>query len=148
MYNNPGKKIKGIANFFGMLGVCASIVWGGTLIINTDKTITGILIIVLGSLSSWFSFLLLYSYGQLIENSDKTVELLKNRLYGFAPTTVDDTSTHSKNEWECKKCGALVIGDYDFCPYCKLLDEENSEEVQLKKTIGQKFTDLMFEPDD
>lgn len=147
MFNNPGGKIKSIANFLCALCISASIIAGGTIIINTNnraQIFMGIAIIVLGSIVSWISFLLMYAFGQLVENSDRTVEFYKNRSYDFTPTTADNTSIKFKAEWKCEKCGALVSAEYDNCPYC----HEDTEQTQTPKNLRQKLTDLMFEPVD
>lgn len=75
MFDNPGNKIKGCAKVFATIGICASIIWGISLINNdfnnVEKTMSliGIGIIVVGTLASWFFSLLLYGFGELVENS-------------------------------------------------------------------------------
>ncbi len=75
IFSNIGGKIKGFAELLTWLGILGSIFSGLWIMsIDDDFIIPGILVIVLGSLVSWISHLLLYGFGQLIENSDKLVE--------------------------------------------------------------------------
>ena len=39
----------------------------------------GFLVMIFGSLASWVSSFFIYGFGQLVENSDKTVALLKKQ---------------------------------------------------------------------
>ena len=80
LYNNVGGKIKGLVSFFTWLGIIASIIAGIVIMfIDEQMILVGVLVILLGSLGSWLSGLLLYGYGQLIENSDKLVKAMKNK---------------------------------------------------------------------
>ncbi len=91
MYTNIGAKIKGLAKFVCFLGIAAALVAGIGLM--TTQSIgyreispgvysqggsvpAGLLVMVLGSIGSWLGSLVLYGFGQLIENSD----LIRDRL--------------------------------------------------------------------
>lgn len=82
MFSNIGSKIKAVAVAISVLGIAASVIYGGV-VAYKEQTLYGVLIIILGSLGSWLSCLTLYGFGQLVENSDKIVGKL-NR------TSVDD----------------------------------------------------------
>ena len=83
MFDNIGKKIKGVAGFVFILGSVASVVYGlGTMMSLSffsssygSGILLGILIIGVGILLSWLSVLLIYGFGELIE---KTTEIAKN----------------------------------------------------------------------
>ena len=75
MFNNIGRKIKTVAVVGSVLGIFVSVVAGIALVVQDEDTVlSGILVIVLGSLSSWLGAFFTYGFGQLIENSDILVE--------------------------------------------------------------------------
>ena len=65
MFDNIGRKIKSLASVITWFGMIASVITG------LQNMPAGILIIILGCLASWTCGLLLYGFGQLIENTDK-----------------------------------------------------------------------------
>ncbi len=83
MYNQIGKKIKGLAVFFCIIGVFFQVILGLLVIFmggSALKTvgfesafasvgciIAGIFVIVIGSIVTWISTWLLYGYGELID---------------------------------------------------------------------------------
>lgn len=75
MFSHIGGKIKTWAVILSILGIAASVIYGG--VVATKDVLAGVLIIVFGSLGSWVSSFLLYGFGQLVENSDKIVEKLE-----------------------------------------------------------------------
>ena len=111
MYNNIGRKIKILARIICIIGIIISIILGllvlpyieyieyyikidSLALIKeklTESLIECIKIIVLGSLISWISSFCLYGFGQLIENSDKAVELLSKN------NTINKTNEHVNN---------------------------------------------------
>lgn len=92
MFNNIGGKIKGLAKFMCWLGIIVSVIAGIILIISarhsdgyysytdTNMVITGILVIVMGSILSWIGSFVLYGFGELVDNSSKLVELKSNEI--------------------------------------------------------------------
>ena len=78
MFGNIGGKIKSLAQVITWLGIIVSVIWG-VVLMSTDEAFipAGLIIALLGSLISWISSFVLYSFGQLIENTDKLVELSK-----------------------------------------------------------------------
>ncbi len=99
MFSNIGRKIKGLAKFLCWFGIILSVVFGFLIIFNTvnlsfndnygsyyrnaasavnaASVIAGLLVMGIGSVCSWLSSLVLYGFGQLVENSDD----IKQRLY-------------------------------------------------------------------
>ncbi|MBR6806863.1 MAG: SHOCT domain-containing protein [Clostridia bacterium] len=85
MYNNIGGKIKGLAVFLAWVGIILSILSGIGILSTTSKvgyysdsdlisgagSLVGLITIVVGCLLSWVGSLVLYGFGQLVENSDK-----------------------------------------------------------------------------
>lgn len=92
MYNEVGKKIKGIARAATILGIIAAVIGGIIYMIIAFEAadyempremmsalgviVTGLGIVVGGSFAAWAASLLLYGFGQLIDNSDRMVELM------------------------------------------------------------------------
>ena len=80
MFSNIGSKIKGLAVFITSLGIIASVIGGIALMTSDEELILpGFLVMIFGSLASWVSSFFIYGFGQLVENSDKTVALLKEQ---------------------------------------------------------------------
>ena len=83
MFKNIGVKIKILATVIFWCGIIGSVFGGFTGIIegvidgSSQAAYEGIFIALVGSLSSWACSLLIYGFGQLIENSDKITEELK-----------------------------------------------------------------------
>ena len=67
MFNNVGGKIKGLAQVLTWIGIAASII--GALIQTKTSIILAVLTLGLGILFSWLSNLVLYGFGELVENS-------------------------------------------------------------------------------
>ena len=94
MFDNIGGKIKGLAKFFCWLGIIASVIGGIAIIVAgaqmnsyyysysssviTTAILSGIAVMVFGSLISWIGSFLLYGFGQLVDNSDKLVKMKSN----------------------------------------------------------------------
>ena len=98
MFKRAGRKIKGLAIFFFVIQVIFAVVLGvGAIVMGSQMNggtdyllfgmrvsgsvgmymvIGGIVVIVLGILSAWFSTLFIYGYGQLIDRVDDIGEAL------------------------------------------------------------------------
>lgn len=82
MFDNPGEKIKTVAKVFFGIGCVSSVLgWIGVLIIAMESkdgktalliALASFLVLAIGVVLSWISSLLLYGFGQLIDNSDRT----------------------------------------------------------------------------
>ena len=123
MFDNIGGKIKGLAAFWTWFGIIVSVIVGFVFIFINDLDgvtgfLIGFLIVLLGSLASWLSSLLLYGFGELINNTSIIAESTsKNNL----PNTVQPTAT------EQPKTVAIPIAtilkkrpttSVKRCPYC------------------------------
>ena len=82
MYENVGKKIKGVATFFCWAGIIASFVYAGILFYNaikvsnyysfnaSNKQFFLIIIILIGGVAiSWLASLTLYGFGELVDRA-------------------------------------------------------------------------------
>lgn len=139
MYDEIGGKIKTLAKVIAWVGIIVSVVVG----IVTISTGVGILVLVLGPLFSWLSTLVLYGFGQLVENTDILVHqnmfyqpnspYYKDQTNNFQPDKRYDNVDNLNNnqatnsfsgrmadsrlsEKYCPNCQKVVVGN--FCPYC------------------------------
>lgn len=85
VFNNIGKKIKGLSKFICWIGIISSIItaivmfllawdWG-----YTEYTIIGVVVLIVGSLLSWISSFFSYGFGELI---DKVCDIERNTRGG------------------------------------------------------------------
>ena len=75
MFYNVGRKIKSLAKTFTWIGIIFSVSLGIVISVTAPLNavlafLLGVLIALAGSVLSWMTFLCLYGFGQLIENSD------------------------------------------------------------------------------
>lgn len=79
MFENIGGKIKGLAKFICWVGIVICVIAGiimfvqaGEAYSSAERTvlvITGLAIIIVGSLMSWIGSFLLYGFGELVEST-------------------------------------------------------------------------------
>lgn len=70
MFNNVGGKIKAVAKVIVWIGIAICVIYGFVMLVSIeDMALIGLLIMTVGSLVSWISALVLYGFGELIENS-------------------------------------------------------------------------------
>lgn len=104
MYKRPGSKLKTIATVFFAIGSVISIIAGARVInvgIRTDSassTITGVAIIALGILASWLANILIYAFGELVDNSNRLVEIGEQLLYDSSRSGINPTEFDGNNE--------------------------------------------------
>ena len=72
MFDDIGSKLKTLAKVSTILGIIGSVIAGCALM--GDDFLTGLLILVLGSVFSWIGSFTVYGLGQLIENTDELVK--------------------------------------------------------------------------
>ncbi len=126
MFDNIGGKIKTLAQVICWLGIIASVITGFSMWRYSFGS--GLLMMILGGLSSWVGSFLIYGLGQLIENSDTLVALsiqAKNELKKQAVTTEVQSGTtpaKTKHQWRCSHCGKMVSGP--VCTNCGNVERE------------------------
>ncbi len=110
MFDNIGGKIKGLAKFVTWVGILASVIVGiGMISISTPyghrpSVPAGILTMVAGSLGAWVSSLVLYGFGELIEQTTKINQALtkpeeKPDAYPNDPPELPKQSINNPNPW-------------------------------------------------
>ena len=111
MFDNIGSKIKGFAKVIAWLGIILSFIIG-LLSIATG----GILVIVIGSASSWVGSFVLYGFGQLVENSDKLVNhfIPEEKMPVYSPVH----ESQPAEPWVCYHCGTSNVARAAYCIKC------------------------------
>ncbi len=100
IFDNIGGKIKTVAKVFFWIGTVISVLFSIPFFLEyaqlhdysssaaTGSLITGILVLVLGPLATWLSVIMMYGFGQLVENSDVLTQMPSGRYYPpTAPVT-------------------------------------------------------------
>ena len=137
MFNNIGEKIKKLAKFlflliialYVLIGICMAISLG----VQDDGNLGLIVGVVLfpvivgvGILVAWLNTIILYAFGELVDNSKKSVvlqhEIIKC-LKSSQKNEQDNVNTSAK--WRCEKCGCEISGDYSFCPFCEFVERKD-----------------------
>ena len=70
MYNDIGHKVKIVAKVFCWLGIIVSVAAAVSRFSSRYGQASGILLLLIGPLTSWLASLTMYGFGQLVENSD------------------------------------------------------------------------------
>lgn len=119
MFDNIGSKIKLLAEAITAIGVVASIISGIAFMNSGSTFVFGLIVAVLGSVLSWICSFIIYGFGQLIENTDQIICLMKKEEIN----NFNDTSTDEQGAIICPHCERKVdIPDKTkdaFCPWCK-----------------------------
>ena len=150
MFDNIGSKIKTVATTLTALGITLSVLAGIVILCEGDAS--GLFVIIFGSLLSWLGSFLLYGFGQLVENSDRMVELLEEiapepatpahpeHTVPYHPS-VDETVSPpvTPADWVCYSCGNTNFHKVHSCQICGVTkhwsDEKHAEAVS---SIGFK----------
>jgi hypothetical protein len=150
MFDNIGGKIKTLAMTLTGLGITLSIVAG--VISLSDGSIEGLFIMIFGSLLSWLGSFLLYGFGQLVENSDRMVELLEEiapepaapahpeHTVPYHPS-VDETVSPpvTPADWVCYSCGNTNFHKVHTCQICGVTKHWSDEKhAAAVSSIGFK----------
>lgn len=132
MFDNIGGKIKGLAKTVCWIGIGISVFTGFIFVIigaeNSYGPFDNVLaplgwfIMIGGSFLSWIGSFLLYGFGQLIENSDKLVELNGGTTGKNAPQqTTYSVKVRANSQTKEEKVGQLqklraagLIGDDEY----------------------------------
>ena len=105
MFNNIGSKIMGMASFFTWCGIIISVISGCAVI--GDSTMLGLIIITVGCLISWVSSLVLYGFGQLIENTERMLNSTNSYTNDVSASSHDISNENIKTLEKIKTEGLL-----------------------------------------
>lgn len=133
MFDNIGGKIKTLASVIAWLGIVCSVIIGIVFIATAEKLIfAGIIIAIVGSISSWVGSFLLYGFGELVDNSaiiarKSNVNFLNSKLSNTVgcegnANKITKNGTESLRKWngKCQMCdkdnvlitAAVIIDDW------------------------------------
>ena len=86
MFNNPGKKIKGLAKLSFVIGLVVSVALAIVMFAIAEDSyveapfiIAGLLCIIVGPFLSWLSSIAVYGFGELVENSTQIKDHLEKQ---------------------------------------------------------------------
>lgn len=154
MFDNIGGKIKTVAATIAWLGIIGSIIIGIIIIAEANasyypsatETLSGWLVIIVGSLSSWVSSFTLYGFGQLIENTDaisSEMESIKRTTSEYAANASDKTQSSSNDSGSFANSNDTASSaNLDPCiGTCELCDKENVKVVICKivDSMGTRY---------
>lgn len=111
MFDKISGKIKSLATVITWFGIIASVIAG------LQNMPAGIFIIILGCLGSWVCGMLVYGFGQLIENSDK----LANHFVPEEekePEASPVAESQPAEPWICFSCRTENHGRRSYCIQC------------------------------
>jgi hypothetical protein len=155
MFDNVGSKIKVFAAVSFIMEAIAAVITGIAFLASWgfDDAWWGLLIMILGPVVLWIPALLLYGYGELIENSQKMVSLFENTNPSFAEKEQsqnvqehqNDAAKHSAINGCCDKCRRTNLPVYRYtiqtsgggCHELNLCDACRKKE--LIKKANEKF---------
>ena len=127
MFDNIGRKIKGLASAVTWIGIILSIISGISMLSSSGGllAIPAILVMALGSLFSWLASLTLYGFGQLIENSDIIAEEYnrKNEKHEKAVAKSNEKKQAQRQKQAKENMEDLNFGEDEYiditCSSCK-----------------------------
>ena len=107
MFDNIGERIKELALSIFVIEVIAAVVSGIIMIVagGDDLIVVGILTMIIGSALAYLSVILIYAFGELVENSTIIANCVANN---------EEARTNSSPRFAKKNIGP----DYWLCPKC------------------------------
>lgn len=139
MYSNIGGKIKTVAVLGCIIGIIASLIVGILMISQSSyynpTVVSGVIVIIAGSLVSWIGSFCLFGFGELIEKTDENNEILskiERNLVALNDKILEEEETRAEEgrkktePQECKIDTGRAIPTYpyplkhynDICPNC------------------------------
>ncbi len=140
MFDNPGRKLKFIAVITFIVECISSFIGGIFYWVEEEEFFGGILIMLVGFAVAWLSVIVLYAFGQLVENSDNLVYIaskstgIKVETTQFSFTTNSGVNNnyapYNQNAYAapqpqaptfitCPKCGELNGANNTACFKCR-----------------------------
>lgn len=144
MFDNISDKMKSAATALAILGIIGSIIVG--IVMIAESPLVGLLVIVVGSLSSWVSSFTLYGFGQLIENTDtisSEMESIRHIASGYVVNASDKTQSSSNDSGSFANSNDTIsYTNLDPClGTCELCDKENVKVARCKivDSMGRRY---------
>ena len=141
MFDNIGSKIKTVAATIAWLGIIGSVIIG--IVMIAESLLVGLLVIIVGSLSSWVSSFTLYGFGQLIENTDIiSSKYITNASDKTPPSSNGVKSSTNSDKAQTSSNDTASSANLDPCiGTCELCDKENVKVVRCKivDSMGRRY---------
>lgn len=107
MYKNVGQRIKSTISIVVVSGMVISVFLGLAVLVSASAyeelspaiVISGALILFVGPLGWWLFGLLGFAYGQLVENTDKLVEICGRMAHGDSNVADNLVEIKCNREW-------------------------------------------------
>ncbi|MBR3816883.1 MAG: hypothetical protein IKJ27_09180 [Clostridia bacterium] len=133
MFNNISEKIKTLANVMCWIDIIVSVII--SIFIIFINLWAGLICLILGPLVSWIGSFVLYGFGTLIENSEKTTAYLRylaeaerKRINKEKDRNAEASAERTKNFSsntnfvKCLECRNIVdiskLDESGICPWC------------------------------
>lgn len=121
MFNNIGGKIKSLAAVVAWFGIGFSVIIGIVLIAAAEELfLIGLIVAVLGSISSWIGSFLIYGFGELVENS---AIIAQKTNTGFSEIKVSGFNTGEEITNQSTKNNAESLHKWNG--KCQMCDTDN-----------------------
>lgn len=106
--NNVGKKIKNLIFVVMIIEIIACVITGIVVVcVATDIWWVGLSIAIAGSFFAWFSYILIYAYGELVDKACLIEEHLKKETSQKTNSCYSTEKVAGPNEWKCTQCGSI-----------------------------------------
>lgn len=116
MFNEIGKKIKGVASAVCWIQVAIYAIVGIIIMTTTEElVIVGLLIIVVGGLFAWLSSITLYGFGELIDKVCSIEKTINAEKYQKQPTNSFSSATLSGNGVSKNNVSHKYLGNCEMC---------------------------------
>ena len=150
MYHDVGQKIKSVAKIFAILGFIGSFLSLVVCIIIGDSVgdvgifiLIGLLLSGIGCFFAWLGQMLLYAYGQLVDNSDIIVKFLSGSKQGGQPPRAGGSVTYGTNGGTQTVDSAVLQKRFDSWKNNRLITEEEYSAIltSVRNYIGASTLD-------
>ncbi len=139
MFDNIGGKIKGVAQFITWVGIILTIILFFILTISGEDELIALsfIILIVGCVGSWLSSIIMYGFGQLIENSDILVRLnihiAEDQNYNTKNIECDNNKLKKGNEESKEAIKVFISPFHQLLSGTGLAEEKINEVLKLKK---------------
>lgn len=114
MFDNIGGKLKGLSKFVAIGGIVLCVINGLiTMFTAYNGFVSGLGILIGGSLACYLGSWMTYAFGDLVEN----VELIANKL--------GHSSSYGSDHWTCPNCHTRNPAHKGICPKCNTAKPAN-----------------------
>ena len=105
MFDNIGKKLKGLAKWTFIVEAIAAII-GGIIVIVEEDEVIGLLLLFLGPVIAWISSWVLYAFGELVDKACDIERNMRNRNVNVAIKSDAQTQKDNKRIAKLEKLRA------------------------------------------